>query len=53
MEFLYVGGKFCEFCATERWAILNALSRFGTFQHLSQLRSYDEQSATFTFYQST
>lgn len=52
-EFFYVGGEFCEFCATERWAILNALSRFGTFSRLSQLRSYDEQLATFTFYQSS
>ncbi len=52
-EFFYVGGEFCEFCATERWAMLNALSRFGTFTHLSQMRSYDEQVATFTFYQST
>lgn len=52
-EFFYVGGEFCEFCATERWAILNALSRFGSFSHLSQLRSFDEQIATFTFYQST
>lgn len=52
-EFFYVGGEFCEFCATERWAILNALSRFGTFRQLSQLRSYDEQIATFSFYHST
>jgi hypothetical protein len=52
-EFFYVGGEFCEFCATERWAILNALSRFGSFSHLSQLRSYDDQLATFSFYRST
>jgi hypothetical protein len=41
-EFFYAGGEFCEFCATERWAILNALGRFGTFSHLNQIRSYDE-----------
>jgi hypothetical protein len=52
-EFFFVGGEFCEFCATERWAILNTFSRFGTFSHLGQLRSYDEQIATFTFYRST
>ena len=51
-EFFYVGGEFCEFCATERWAILIALSRFGSFSHLSQLRSYDDQLATFSFYRS-
>lgn len=50
--FFYVGGEFCEFCATERWAILTALSRFGSFSHLSQLRSYDDQLATFSFYRS-
>jgi hypothetical protein len=52
-EFFYVGGEFCEFCATERWAILNALSRFGAFRQLNQLRSFDEQIATFSFYHST
>jgi hypothetical protein len=51
-EFFYVGGEFCEFCATERWAILIALSRFGSFSHLSQLRSYDNLLATFSFYRS-
>jgi hypothetical protein len=52
-EFFYVGAEFCEFCAPENWAILNALSRFGSFSHLSQLRSYDDQLATFSFYRST
>jgi hypothetical protein len=52
-EFFYVGGEFCEFCATERWAILIALSRFGSFSHVSQLRSYDDQLATFSYYRST
>ena len=52
-EFFYVGGEFCEFCATERWAILIALSRFGSFSHVSQLRSYDDQLATFSFYRSS
>jgi hypothetical protein len=52
-EIFYVGGEFCEYCATERWAILNALSRFGSFSHLTQLRSYDDRLATFSFYQSS
>lgn len=52
-ELFYVGGEFCEYCATERWAILNALSRFGSFSHLSQLRSYDDQLATISFYRSS
>ncbi len=29
------------------------MSRFGGFSHLSQLRSYDDQLATFSFYRST
>jgi uncharacterized protein DUF929 len=31
---LYVGAEFCSYCAAERWAIVNALSRFGTFAKL-------------------
>jgi hypothetical protein len=31
---LYVGANFCSYCAAERWAIVNALSRFGTFSNL-------------------
>jgi hypothetical protein len=32
---LYVGAEFCSYCAAERWAIVSALSRFGTFSRLS------------------
>lgn len=28
---LYVGGEFCPYCAAERWAMVAALSRFGTW----------------------
>ncbi|MDA8302430.1 MAG: DUF929 family protein [Actinomycetota bacterium] len=31
----YVGAEYCPFCALERWALLVALSKFGTFSHLS------------------
>lgn len=48
-EFLYVGGEYCPNCAAERWAMVNALSRFGTFQHLSQIHSYEGNIATFSF----
>lgn len=48
-EFLYVGGEYCPNCAAERWAMINALSRFGTFKNLSQLISYEENIHTFTF----
>ena len=35
----YVGGEFCPYCAAERWALVQALSRFGTFSNLGQTRS--------------
>jgi hypothetical protein len=31
---VYIGSEYCPYCATERWAMLNALSRFGTFDNL-------------------
>ncbi len=36
---LYVGGEFCPYCAAERWSVVNALSRFGTFSNLGQTSS--------------
>ena len=35
----YVGGDYCPFCAAERWALVVALSRFGTFSGLEETRS--------------
>jgi thiol-disulfide isomerase/thioredoxin len=54
-ELLYVGGEFCPFCAAERWSMVQALSRFGTFTGLREIRSAvtDSDIATFTFYKST
>ena len=48
-EFLYVGGEYCPNCAAERWAMINALSRFGTFSDLSQIQSYEYNVSTFSF----
>ncbi len=36
---LYIGAEYCPFCATERWAVVAALSRFGTFHNLGQTAS--------------
>lgn len=36
---LYVGAEYCPFCAAERWAMVAALSRFGTFTNLGQTTS--------------
>ena len=29
-----MGAEFCPYCATERWSVVMALSKFGTFSHL-------------------
>jgi hypothetical protein len=31
---LYVGAEYCPYCAAERWPVVVALSRFGTFTNL-------------------
>ena len=32
---IYVGAEYCPFCAAERWSVVVALSRFGTFPNLA------------------
>lgn len=48
---LYVGGEFCPYCAAERWSLVVALGRFGTFSDLklSQSSSTDVYPDTRTF----
>jgi thiol-disulfide isomerase/thioredoxin len=36
---LYVGAEWCPYCATERWPMVVALSRFGTFSNLGRTES--------------
>lgn len=36
---LYVGAEYCPYCATERWPVVAALSRFGTFSNLGTTSS--------------
>lgn len=50
-ELLFIGAEFCPFCAAERWSMINALSRFGTFSNLYQVRSANDDGnlATFSF----
>jgi thiol-disulfide isomerase/thioredoxin len=38
-ELLYIGADYCPYCAAERWAMIVALSRFGTFSGLSTIHS--------------
>ena len=52
-EVLYIGAEYCPYCAAERWSLVIALSRFGTFQGLntmtSQASDYAGSTNTFTF----
>jgi hypothetical protein len=38
-EVLYIGAEYCPYCAAERWAMVVALSRFGTFSGLQATHS--------------
>jgi Domain of unknown function (DUF929) len=38
-EVLYVATEYCPYCATQSWAMIVALSRFGTFSGLRTIRS--------------
>jgi len=50
---VYVGAEFCPYCAAERWALVAALGRFGTFSHLGATTSANTEvfpgTPTFTF----
>ncbi|HEV8194723.1 MAG TPA: DUF929 family protein [Ktedonobacterales bacterium] len=53
--FLFIGADYCPYCAAERWSIIAALSRFGTFKDLHLMKSAvsDGNIATFTFHGSS
>jgi len=54
---VFIGGEFCPYCAAERWAIIMAFSRFGSFSRLREMASspWDvyPSTATFTFHGAT
>jgi hypothetical protein len=56
-RFVYIGAEYCPYCATERWAMVAALSRFGTFSGLRTTHSSSTDvfpnTQTFTFHGST
>ena len=53
-EVFYIGAEYCPYCATERWAMVIALSRFGTFSGLRLTHSSSSDvypdTPTFTFH---
>jgi len=56
-EMLYMGAEYCPYCASERWPMIMALSKFGTFSNLSNTFSsvsdFAPDTATWSFYKST
>ena len=50
---VYVGAEYCPYCAAERWALILALSRFGSFSGLQETLSSSTDvypdTSTFTF----
>ncbi len=52
-QFFYYGAEYCPICAGQRWAVVVALSHFGTFSQLPETASSGSDSnpntATFTF----
>ena len=38
-ELLFIGAEYCPYCAANRWAMIVALSRFGTFSGLTTVHS--------------
>jgi hypothetical protein len=56
-EVLYIGAEYCPYCATARWSLVVALSRFGTFSNLGLTYSSSSDvfasTPTFTFHGAT
>ena len=56
-QVLYMGATYCPYCAAERWAMVVALSRFGSFSNLSYIHSSSSDvypsTPTLSFYKSS
>lgn len=57
-RFVYIGGEYCPFCAMDRWSMVAALDRFGTFTGLKQIVSSPTDNAyksipTLSFFRSS
>ncbi len=56
-EMLYIGAEYCPYCAFERWGMIVALSRFGSFSGLHTVHSSSTDvypnTPTWTFYKSS
>ena len=56
-EVLFIGSDYCPYCAAQRWAMINAFSRFGTFKGLTTIHSSSTDAypntPTYSFYGSS
>jgi thiol-disulfide isomerase/thioredoxin len=56
-EIVYVGAEYCPYCAAERWGMIIALDRFGSFTGVKLMKSSSgdafPNTATFTFRNAT
>lgn len=52
-EVLYIGAEFCPNCAAERWSMVIALSKFGTFSNIEYWQSSEDGIYTLTFANAT
>jgi hypothetical protein len=54
---LYMGAEYCPYCAAQRWSLIEALSRFGTFTGLGETESSstdtDPNTPTLSFHGAT
>lgn len=54
---VFMGAEYCPLCAAERWALVAAFSRFGTFTNLGATHSssidVDPNTASFSFHGAT
>ncbi len=56
-QVLYIGAEYCPYCAAERWSMVIALSKFGTFKNLGTTHSSSTDvypnTQTFSFHGSS
>jgi hypothetical protein len=56
-EIVYIGAEYCPYCAAERWGMIIALDRFGSFTGVKLMKSSSgdvyPNTATFTFRNAT
>ncbi len=49
VSIIFISGEYCPYCAIERWAIVMALSQFGTFSNLQTFTCSEYDIPTYTF----